>query len=360
MSDDLNRSWDADILSRYSFLKDASLSDDLKKFLLDKSIEVRNSAWTKQLEERKWRWSTPLAVALTGLITMGGNFLFDYWKTTQTQTFQERSGDVDATRKAKAVEREFEFKIVERELSQAKSEAERARVLLFLVRAGVLNGLNASELKVMAEASLAAQGKEADSIGVPSLGAREPRALDDNFRGRERRVARLSIGSGPVESFRDLKDLLASLPSDSVMTARNPRITVDANSPRVTEEQRNVKVRGFVYAAARDDSGDYQMVIGRASNAQPSMYINATISGLPPKSQASYATLRAARDKFKDFFGSDLPDDSYEFYRPPIPVEIEGSLFFNVMNVGQPTPADLAGLKTNWEIRPITKIVFEP
>ena len=43
---------------------------------------------TKQgrAEASKSRWNTPLAIALTGLITLTGNFLFDYLRAeTQPQ-----------------------------------------------------------------------------------------------------------------------------------------------------------------------------------------------------------------------------------------------------------------------------------
>jgi lysozyme family protein len=157
------KSSEIDFLAQYPFLRDASISDDLKKFLLERSIQSSNEAWTRQFEVKKWRWSTPLAVALTGLITLGGNFLFNYMNS-----------DADARRKSTAAEREFEYKIVEQQLTQTKNEAERASVLLFLVRAGVLTGLKTEELTKMAEASLKKEGKSADTIGVPSLGA--PRA----------------------------------------------------------------------------------------------------------------------------------------------------------------------------------------
>jgi glycosyl hydrolase family 108/predicted peptidoglycan binding protein len=160
------------VTERFPFLKDAGLSDDLKKFLVEKSIEAGNAAWTRQFEVRKWRWSTPLAVALTGVITVAVNFVFDHYRAQQAQMLQDQSGDSEAKRKAGAAEREFEFKIVERELSQSKSEAERASVLLFLVRAGVLNGLNATELRTMAEASLRREGKPADAIIIPPLASR--------------------------------------------------------------------------------------------------------------------------------------------------------------------------------------------
>jgi hypothetical protein len=193
--------------------------------------------------------STPLAVALTGLITLGGNFLFDYWTAGRTQSLQEMSGDADTRRKASADERQFQFRIVEKELGQSKSEAERAAILLFLVRAGVLNGLNAPELKSMAEASLKREGRELDSIGVPSLGTRQ-RPEDDSFLGSiARMAAKLSVGSGPVQPFNDLRDLIASLPFDKA--SRAPLITTDRKSGRVGEEQRNVRVRVFLYAASQ-------------------------------------------------------------------------------------------------------------
>jgi hypothetical protein len=169
-----------DILSKFGFLKDAGLSDDLKKFLIDKSLEADNSSWTRRLEEKKWRWSTPLAVALTGLITLGGNFFFDYWKAGRTQSLEEMTTEADARRKASAEERGFEFKIVERELTQDdKSEGDRARVLLFLVRAGVLNGLNKDELTKMATASLEKEKINPNDIGVPTLGLRTPISSPD-------------------------------------------------------------------------------------------------------------------------------------------------------------------------------------
>jgi hypothetical protein len=145
-----------DVLKEFSFIKDDSLSDDLKKFIIDKVIENSNNQRTRQLEERKWRWSTPLAVALTGLITLGGNFFFDYLR-----------GGAEADRKAIEDTREFEFQIIEKELSDKEKESDRARVLLFLVRAGVIKDLNADALKEMALAGLG--DTPPDKIGVPSL-----------------------------------------------------------------------------------------------------------------------------------------------------------------------------------------------
>jgi len=156
-----------DIFSKYPFLNDASLSDDLKRFLVDKSLQAEASATANQLERRKWWWSTPIAIALTGLITIAANFAVSYWTAVQKQHLDNQTGDSDAKRKAAAAEREFEFRIVERELTQDKPEKDRARVLLFLVRSGVLKDLNAKELRQMAEDTL----NEKAGAGIPSLGA---------------------------------------------------------------------------------------------------------------------------------------------------------------------------------------------
>ena len=103
--------------------------------------------------------------------------------------------------------------------------------------------------------------------------------------------------------------------------------------------------------------------MGRDAQAVPEMYMTIEVSGLPPASRPSFATLKAARTAYKDFFGSQLPGFSYDFYDPPIPVEIEGSLFFDMSHSSgqRPGPASLRDdIPTIWEVHPVTKIVFEP
>ena len=69
------------------------------------------------------------------------------------------------------------------------------------------------------------------------------------------------------------------------------------------------------------------------------------------------------RDVYKGFFASNLPGGTYDYYDPPIPVEVEGSLFFDMTHAtGQrPGPQSLKSrMPTIWEVHPITKMVFEP
>jgi hypothetical protein len=85
------------------------------------------------------------------------------------------------------------------------------------------------------------------------------------------------------------------------------------------------------------------------------------VSGLPGGDSQSFAKLQAARESFKTFFSNQLPQLTYDFYDPPIPVTIEGSLFFDVTHAQGPHPGP-ASLKnrmpTIWEVHPVTSITL--
>jgi len=70
------------------------------------------------------------------------------------------------------------------------------------------------------------------------------------------------------------------------------------------------------------------------------------------------------RDDYKAFSeGDHLPGTSYDFYDPPVPVEVTGSLFFDMSHAtgNGPGPQSLRhDIPTIWEIHPIPHILFEP
>ena len=187
-------------------------------------------------------------------------------------------------------------------------------------------------------------------------------AAGDDFAGTDRKAAKLSISKAKTESFTELKDLIATLVSDAKMIKHKPPIKKDASQGRLKEEDRNVRVRAFLYAASRENDNDFHLILGRDPKSSP-IYMTMEISGLPPKKSQSFAGIKRARDAYKKFFGAKLPGPSYHFYRPPIPVEIEGSLFFDITHAkgGHPGPKDLRpDIPTIWEVHPVTDIVFEP
>ena len=198
---------------------------------------------------------------------------------------------------------------------------------------------------------------------LPTFGLERVDSQSDQFAGTDRKAAKISVASAPVEVFTDLKDLLISLTSEADMINHHPKITKDANSGRVQEENRNVRVNAFLYAASREADNDYHLIIGRAKTAKPFQCMNVEVSGLPPANSPFFNQLNTARKSFKDFFGNKVPGPSYNFYPKPIPVVIEGSLFFDITHAtgGRPGPQDLKQfIPSIWEIHPITSIRFEP
>jgi len=195
------------------------------------------------------------------------------------------------------------------------------------------------------------------------IAARTAAATGDNFKGTARKAAKLSIADAKIEEFDDVKDLIESLTPDKDMKNHVPKIKTDAKSNRVAEEKRNIRVRAYLYAQSREDDNDFHLILGREPGARPERYITMELSGLPPSSSASFKKLNAARNAYKKFFKNDLPGVGYEFPRPPVPVLIEGSLFFDMNHASGSKPGPKAlrpNMPTVWEVHPITKMKFEP
>ena len=190
-----------------------------------------------------------------------------------------------------------------------------------------------------------------------------PRAApaDNTFKGKSRRAAKLSIVDAQMEAFDDLRDLIGTLPAHRKM-ATHPDISTKPTNNRVEQERRNVRVSAFLYAASMEDDNDYHLIVGRDPR-KAETYMTVEVSGLPPRNSKHFRKLSAARSAYLEFFGDGLPGASYDFYDPPIPVEIEGSLFFDASHAsgGRPGPSKLRpNMPVVWEIHPVSKIVLEP
>jgi hypothetical protein len=188
-----------------------------------------------------------------------------------------------------------------------------------------------------------------------------PALLSDSFAGTARQTAKLSIGTAATEQFADVRALIAKLPADAAMIHHVPPISTASTSARVSEEQRNIHVVGFLYAASREADNDFHLVVGRDPATPPEMYMTMEVSALPPASNPAFQRLKSARDAFKTFFGAHQPQLTYDYYHPPIPVVIEGSLFFDMTHAtGQaPGPPSLKSrMPTIWEVHPVTSITL--
>jgi hypothetical protein len=195
---------------------------------------------------------------------------------------------------------------------------------------------------------------------IAALTQPRPAPVDNSFGGHARKAAKLSIADAPMEEFDDISDLIATFPAHNDMKALD--ISIDETSDRVDAEKRNVKVKAFLYAASLEDDKDFHLIIGRDPH-KAAKYMTAEVSGLPPDDTDSFATLDEVRSTYLEFFGDGLPGPSYDFYDPPIPIEIEGSLFWDASHAqgGRPGPQKLRPrMPVVWEIHPLTRIVFEP
>jgi hypothetical protein len=176
------------------------------------------------------------------------------------------------------------------------------------------------------------------------------------FRGVHRKTPKTTIASASRQTFADVAALAADLPDDADMLDHTPPIDT-GSMVRAVEEVRNVKVTAWIYAIKYEADQDWHVIIGTDPAAAPRVYFNAEISGLPGNAASAYAKLKTVRQALAALLDDDLPGESgYRKYTHPIPVRIEGSLFFDVDHAaGNVGPAGMRPT-TAWEIHPITKL----
>ena len=194
------------------------------------------------------------------------------------------------------------------------------------------------------------KGKQAPAPAAIAAAVKTKVPVDDNF------------AAAPTENFSDVSSLINSLPTVDSMVKLN--IPTTTNSNRVQQENRNVHVSGFLFAASREADNDFHLIVGRDPKATQEMYMTMELSGLPPPDSPAFDSLNTARTAYKQFFSTqNLPGAGYDFYQPPIPVQVDGSLFFDASHsIGQaPGPPSLKSrMPTIFEVHPITKIKLGP
>lgn len=177
--------------------------------------------------------------------------------------------------------------------------------------------------------------------------------MDFPFSGHLRRVAKTSIAAASVEEFATLEDLLDSLPPDDVMVKQ--RLAGEAD--RAPEELRNVKVRkAWLYAARIDDDQDVRLIIGTDPRAVPRFYLVAVATALPPPTSPAHDTLRAVREDIFEALGHRMPGRAYGLLKPPVRVEITGSLLYEAEQLPGSTAPQRLKSATGWEIHTITSV----
>ena len=285
-------------------------------------IERRNSA--------KTTWSSPLVVALIGLLaTVLAGMLQNYLQSKAARELERQR---------------FEAALIQKAVETADA-SDAVRRLQWLVDLGFIKDEKGKIAKLVG-----------DPENIPLQPITAPRS-DEPFIGVTRREAKLSIGTGPIENFHDVKDLIASLPTENAMKSRKD--VTSRESPRLAEEQRNVKLSAFLYFAKRQVSNDYFLILGCEPKTQPELYMIAVVAGLPESDAPAYEHLKSVRDDLVQGVKQKI-SGRYAQFEPPIPIDVEGSLYFDASH-GMIGPTELHGkIPTRWQIRPVTKLLIRP
>ena len=183
--------------------------------------------------------------------------------------------------------------------------------------------------------------------------------VDDSnrFMGSARAHAKTTIAHANLERFGDLDAMVATIPPDSKMLSYQPRINRD--TPRVAEELRNVAVCAWIVATKGESDNDYHVML---SNADGSIIFNAEVSGIPDTgSKGNRKRLFDARASFEAFVEQDgRKTGKYTGWGDPVPVYVEGSLFYDTEHQRGAVGPAFARPKSAWEIHPVSKVLFEP
>ncbi len=189
--------------------------------------------------------------------------------------------------------------------------------------------------------------------------------IDSKFAGKHRGTPKTSIDPAALEpEFETLADLFDTLPSDQDMQEQFDELVDETGESgarfaesRLPDEQRNVRVRVWLYAVKSESDKDYHVILGSARRKSDSEFMNVEVTGLPKAPSADTPTLRRVREQLRDLLPSGLPGGSrYHKLKKPIAVEVQGSLFYDIDH--QPGVVGPMGMRpqTAWEIHPITDL----
>ena len=118
-------------------------------------------------------------------------------------------------------------------------------------------------------------------------------------------------------------------------------------------------VCAWIVATKGESDNDYHVML---SNADGSIIFNAEVSGIPDTgSKGNRKRLFDARASFEAFVEQDgRKTGKYTGWGDPVPVYVEGSLFYDTEHKPGVVGPAFARPKSAWEIHPVSKVLFEP
>ena len=226
----------------------------------------------------------------------------------------------------------------------------------------VLITLNGKQVKVISRESVLENEQGENTATGNNLTVVSPNkpCEGETFDGTDRKAAKTSIATTKIVDYNTLDELIATLPLDATMGGLN--ISTTATSKRVAQENKNVHVKTvWIYTYKRESDEDYHVIIGSSSDKTKAVFFNMEISGLPTSKGKTYAKLDTTRIAFTKHFNIvHCASDYAPEFLDPVPVEITGSLFFDMLHYTGKTKIGHDGMypKSYWEIYPVTSIKF--
>ena len=230
------------------------------------------------------------------------------------------------------------------------------------VAEGVVVRIKSRSYRIIPHPDRGDEGEEerdraAETLPPGAAGSSIPAA--DRFMGTARRLPKTTIfnGAAAPEPFDTVAAVLDTLPPNDQMRGT---IGSTPTTNRVKVEQRNVRVKAYIYAFKKEDDNDYHVILGDAPGTPNARFLNAEVSGIPiAGTDENRDRLWAVRKTYKSAFSlGDTGPRSYFRPDPPVPVRVTGSLFWDVDHEnGFVGPADFKP-QTAWEIHPISDLEF--
>lgn len=201
-------------------------------------------------------------------------------------------------------------------------------------------------------------------LGLTQIGQARPES--DRYLGEMRAEAKTSLGN-TVRHLHEQDSIAEFLPlwlaehpdakmHNAGLTEKSPRCEAETYEATILE--------AYLWCCRHENDNDYHLILGDRYGNGP--FMTAEVGGLPDPGKeelsthrSQYNDLKAARDKFKSYFGEHLPGKTWEVFETPLKLKISGMLFFDidhgigVAGTGRYRP------QTCWELHPVTWIEFE-
>lgn len=177
---------------------------------------------------------------------------------------------------------------------------------------------------------------------------------DARYTGRDRRGAKTHFALAPEEDFKEITDLVKTLPSDHFMLDSTD-LRKQKEDMRLPMENRNVRIgKVYLYAVKKEADNDYHLILEN----QPSgnVFFTAEVSGLPARSDPAYRDIEKVRAVIEDTLKPPC-SGNYHLCNDRM-ISISGSMFYDVDH--KPGIVGPAGHHpvTAWEIHPVSAITF--